>query len=417
MSDLPTLAALIFLMFCSAFFSASETAFSSLNRTKLKALAMGGSKKAQRTLELSDDYDKILSGVLIGNNIVNILSTSIATVLFVGWFGNLGVTLSTVVMTVVILIFGEISPKSIAKENAETFALAITPALTFALKLLTPLTTLFNGWRVLLGKVFKFDANKSITEDELIILVDEAENDKVIDSNEGSIIRNAIEFNDLDAEDILTHRMDIASIEDVATPDEIEATFGETGFSRLPVYHETIDNVLGVIYEKDYYRAKKGQAFDLKSILKQPLFIAKSTKISALLSKIQQTNTHMAIVVDEFGGTAGLITLEDILEELVGEIWDEHDDVIEGIKQTGEDTFIVNCSEALDDLFEHFDLSVDDYDAVTVGGWVMQELGKIADVGDRFTFQNLEVEVTAVDHRRPVECFVRLLPKPEESDE
>ena len=404
--------ALLFLIVCSAFTSASETSMSSVSRTRLKAMAQGGNKKAARTLALSENYDRMISTILIGNNVVNILSSSIATVLFVSLLGErygtgVATTVSTVVMTVLILIFGEISPKILAKENAEQVALAVTPLLSVIVKMMTPLSFFFDLWKKLLGKIFKLDNSQTFTEEELILIVDEVESDGGINEAEGSLIRAAIEFNDLSAEDILTHRVDIAAIGDTAKLQEIIDLFGETGYSRLPVYHDTIDNILGVVLEKDFYRALQFEGFELQKLIKQPLFITKNTKISALMKQLQQSKTHMAIVVDEFGGTYGLVTLEDILEELVGDIWDEHDEVTQDIRPMGSDVFVVSCSADLDDLFEHFEIDMGDYDAVTVGGWVMQELGKIAEVGDSFSFEGLLVRVTEVDQRRPVTCEIK----------
>lgn len=409
--NLPTILALVGLVLLSAFFSACETAFSSLNRARVKAMANNGNRKAQRAVSLSEKYDRLLSTVLVGNNLVNIFSASIATVVFVKWLGEgKGVTLATALMTVIILIFGQISPKSLAKENAEAVAMALTPALGVFMKILLPVTAVFEGWKKLLGRVFSFDAGQTFTEDELMLIVDEAENDGGIDQDEGTLIRAAIEFNDLSAEDILTHRVDIAAVEDTASIDEIMAVFGATGYSRLPVYNDTIDNILGVVLEKDFYRALQAPGFQLKSIIKQPLFITKSAKISALMKQLQQSKSHMAIVVDEFGGTYGLVTLEDILEELVGDIWDEHDDVVEDIRPAGDNIYIVNCGADIDDLFEHFGIELEDYDAVTVGGWAMQELGKVPQVGDSFDFMGLRVKVIEVDQRRPVECEITVLP-------
>ncbi len=396
---------LVFLVGCSAFFSASETAFSSLSRTRLKVMAQAGDKGARRALALSEDYDRLLSSVLIGNNIVNILATSLATVFFVELSAEYGVTLSTAVMTIVVLIFGEVSPKSLAKQNPERIAIFATSALLMILKVLTPFVFLFEQWKKLLGKIFRFDKSGGITEDELMILVDEAETDGGIDQNDGELIRAVIEFNDLDAEDILTHRMDISAVEDTASAAEIAAVFAETGFSRLPVFHDTIDTIVGIINEKDFFAAKDNDPFVLRDVMKKPICITEGTKISQLLKQLQGRKMHMAIVVDEFGGTAGIVTLEDVLEELVGDIWDEHDDVIEEITKVAEHTYVIHCSTSLSELLDRFGIS-EEYDTVTVGGWVMQMLGKVPEVGDRFVYENMEVLVTETDNRRPVEIRV-----------
>jgi len=410
-----TILFLVILVICSAFFSAAETAFSSINRSRLKSMSQSGDKKAKRALELSENYDRLLSTILIADNLVNIMATAIATVTLVGMVEHYGLLFAIAVTAAVILLLGEVSPKAIAEYNAERFAITAAPLLLFTVKLFYPLVFLFDLWKRLLGVIFKSQRQDGITEDELMILVDEAENDGGINESEGDLIRAVIEFNDLYALDILTHRMDVSAVEDTDTVEQIASTFAETGFSRLPVYHETIDNVVGIIHEKDFHMALRQGRFRLDSIVKQPLFITESTKISELLRQLQQNKMHMAIVVDEFGGTAGLITLEDVLEELVGDIWDEHDDVIEDIRKTDDETYIVNCSTALTDLLEHFSIT-EEYDTVTVGGWVMQMLSKVPVVGDNFTYENMTVTVTQIDNRRPLEIQIKLRETPAEAE-
>lgn len=412
------IAVIAVLVMMSAYFSATETAFSSLNKIRLKSLANNGNKRAAHALSLLENYDKLLSTILIGNNIVNIASASIATVLFVEQFrlGNSGVTVSTVVMTVVVLIFGEISPKSLAKESPERFAMFSTPFLSFFVKLLTPLNFLFQQWKKLLNKLFKAEDDRGITEEELITIVDEAENEGGIDEHESELIRSAIEFNDLEVEEILTPRVDVVAVEENDPMDKIADAFRTNGLSRLPVYRETIDNIIGIIHEKDFYAQLYQNRNEIAPIIKTAVCATTSMPVSKLLRLLQGSKTHMAIVIDEFGGTAGIVTLEDILEELVGEIWDEHDEVVEEFKKNPDGSYLVSCSADLEDMFELLGLS-EEVDTSTVSGWVIDELGGVPKVGDNFTYENLHVTVTRTDFRRVLEIRVELLPEQEEDSE
>ncbi len=407
---------LVVLLLLSAYFSASETAFSSLNRIRIKNLAENGHKRAKLVWKLSEHYDKILSTILIGNNIVNIASASLATILFVGWFGDLGVTLSTVAMTVLVLIFGEISPKSLAKESPESFAMFSAPILNALMVLLTPVNFLFVQWKKLLSKLFKSKGDRSITEDELITLVEEAEQEGGINEDESELIRSAIEFNDRMAEDIFTPRVDVEGVPQDADKEKIAQVFAETGFSRLPVYDETIDKIVGIIHQKDFYNHVYRGGLPLASIVKPAVFIPKSMKISDLLHLLQQQKSHMAVIADEYGGTVGIVTMEDILEELVGEIWDEHDEVIESFEKLGDNCYKVVCSTDLDEMFEFFQLT-GEADSSTVSGWVMEQLDKIPSEGDAFQYENLCVTVHKTDGRRALEILVDVLPPPEEPEE
>lgn len=360
-------------------------------------------KRARLVVDFAEDSDKIISTLLVGNNIVNILLTSLATVMFLKWDSVNGATLSTVVVTIIVLVFGEISPKTAAKQSADRFILFSAPLLKFFIILLTPVTLLFNGIQKLLAKCFK-TKDDGISEDELMTFVDEAEEDGGITKQEGDLIRSAIEFNGQDVEDILTPRVSIVAVEENDSKEEISKIFAETGFSRLPVYTDTIDNIIGIIHEKDFFKAPPQQS--ITEIITPALCVPPHMKIPDLLRKLQQVKTHIAVVVDEFGGTEGIVTLEDVLEELVGEIWDEHDTVIEFFRQTGDGCYLVSCDADLQDLFEKFGIDNEDYDAVTVGGWVIQEIGRLPVPGDHFRYQHLSVTVTAVEERRVTEIKI-----------
>ena len=404
--------ALIVLVSLSAFFSATETAYMSLNRVRIKNMASDGDRRARRVMKLLDSYDRLLATVLIGNNIVNISSASIATVLFVSFFKNNGATVSTVVMTLVVLIFGEITPKSLAKEAADSFALKVAGPVTVLNTLFFPLSFLLIHLKSAVSRLIRVEKSGGITEDELLTLVDEAEQDGGIDSGEKELFHNVIEFTDLDAGDILTPRIDVVAIDIEETPTELQKLFEETGFSRIPVYRETIDNIVGVVNEKDFHRNLRGTENTIESILQPALFIPPSVKISELLKQLQQKKVHIAVVVDEFGGTEGIVTIEDIVEELVGEIWDEHDTVAAEIRKIGENTFAVPASTELSEFFEQFGVE-EETDVSTVNGWVTAHIGKIPAVGDTFDFENLTVTVTATDEQRASEIEVTVHERPE----
>ena len=400
-----TILIMIFLIGMSAFFSSTETAFTSFNHARIKALARGGNKRARQALDLADNYDKLLSSILIGNNIVNILASSLATVVFVAWLGGAGVSVSTVVMTVLVLIFGEISPKSLAKESPERFADFSAPILRVLMVVLTPVSFLFSQWKKLLSHIVQSDDTPSVTEDELLTIVTEAEHDGGINPQESALIRNAIEFNEREAKDILVPRVDLEAVSVTDDIPTIANAFRTTNFSRLPVYDGTIDHIVGILLEKDFHNHIYGTNLPISTILKPAVFVNEGMEISRLLKLLQKNKAHMAIVADEYGGTVGIVTMEDILEELVGEIWDEHDEVVEEIQEVGPHQYRVLCTVGLDRLLDFFGIRAEP-DAATVNGWVMEQLGKIPEFGDTFTYDTLTVEVRRVSERRAEELLI-----------
>lgn len=412
-STVAMLAALVALVALSAYFSATETAFTSLNRIRLKTRADDGDKRAARTLALAADFDRLLSTLLIGNNIVNNVATTIGAVLFIQLIGSAkGPTVSATVLTVVILIFGEVTPKSLAKERPEAWAIVATPLLRVMAVLLTPVNFLFTQWKKLLRVLLRHQDDDGITEEELMGMVDQAETEGSLDQHESDLIRNAIEFNDMEVSEILTPRVDLEALADTATMEEAAAMYADSGFSRLPIYHDSIDNIIGVLHEKDFYAAYCRGVKRLSELKSSVLYTTETARISDLLRQLQQNKVHMAVVVDEYGGTQGIVTMEDIMEELVGEIWDEHDEVIEEFRKQSDGSYLVACSADLDDLYDLFDMRPsEEYDASSVSGWVMEEIGRVPDVGDRFRADGLEVCVTRVEHRRVMEIRVRRLPK------
>ncbi|MDR3139260.1 MAG: hemolysin family protein [Treponema sp.] len=400
------------LLIFSAFFSASEMAFSSLNRIKLKNLVSRGNKRAALALKLADNYDKLLSTVLIGNNIVNIASSSLATLLFVGFFGNAGVSLATLVMTVLVLVVGEISPKTLAKEAPEEFAMFAAPLLRWFILLLSPLNRLVSRWKQFIIRIFRVTGNRSVTEEELLTFVGEVRQEGGINKREEEMIRRTIEFDDLTANDIFTPRIDVTAVSLSATAEEIEKKFYDTGYSRLPVYRESLDQIAGIMLLKDFYYEVVSRGHSPESIIKPAVFVPKSMKISGLLKTLQEKKSHMAVLVDEFGGTVGIVTVEDILEELVGEIWDEHDKVVRDIVKLGPQSYRVLGKTNLEELFDYFSIAGGEEKNrsgyprnTTVGSWVMERLGS-PKAADFFQYKDLIITVSKIHRHRVMEVTV-----------
>lgn len=411
---------IVLLILLSGFFSATEIAFSSLNEIKLKHMILNGHQRAKKTLKLSENFDKVLTTILIGNNIVNIASASLATVIFIQYWGNAGVTLSTAVMTVLVLIFGEITPKSIAKRVPESFALAVTIPLEFFMFILAPLNIIFSFWQKLMGKIFKFQDAPAITEEELLTYVSEAQQEGGINENEEEMIRNVIDFDDLKIEEIFTPRVKVVAIPIDETTKKVTHAFRHSGYSRLPVYEGSIDHIIGVINYKDYFNKVLLDRQPLENIIKKPVFVTEYMKVSHLLDLLQENKSHMAVVKDEYGGTLGIVTMEDILEEIVGDIFDEHDEIIEQVIKIDDAHYKVKGDTDLDDLFEVLEIEEDDdADYATVNGWVQDQLGRIPKMGDVFRFRYLKVTVTEADNKRVLEILVEVLPMTlvQESDE
>lgn len=399
--------AIIVLVMLSAYFSATETAFTSLNRIRVKNMAGEGNKRAELVLRLEENYDKLLTTILIGNNIVNISMTAIATVLFVELFGAYGPTLSTVVITIVVLIFGEISPKNIAKESAENFSMFSAPMIRILMVLLTPINFLFTKWQSMLARLFNLEDDRTITENELLTIVEEAETIGGIDNEQSELIQNAIEFNELEASDVLTPRVDMEAIEVSESKEEVAKLFKKTGFSRLPVYEDDIDKIMGVLNQKDFHNYIAGTSKNISDYVMPVVFVAGSIKVPALLKKMQQMKTHMAIVIDEYGGTEGLVTMEDMIEELVGEIYDEHDAVMaQEIIPLQNGSYRVKCNASVAKVLDFFDIE-EDMDVQTVNGWVVVQLDKLPVKNDTFQQQIedklLKVRVTKADDRKALE--------------
>lgn len=406
--------ALAVLILMSGYFSATETAFLSCNKTRLRTMAEKGNKRAALVNRLNENYDRLLSTILIGNNIVNLTAASIGTVLFVRLYGDIGATVSTVVLTVLVLIFGEITPKNVAKDCPEKLAMFSAPIIRVLIWIFTPLNFLFGLWKKLVSKVLHLESDSKMSQEELLMLVEEVREGGTIDSEEGDLLKNAIEFNDMRAEDILTHRVDLEAVDIESTKEEIAEVFTQSKFARLPVYEDSIDNIIGILNMKDFYDGTGITAKSIRDIMTKPLFVLKSEKIDELLKLLQETKSQMAVILDEYGGTLGIVTLEDILEELVGEIWDEHDEVTEEYIPIGENRWRVDCSVNLDDFCDFFGIETDST-TISLGGWVMEQLGKVPEAGDSFEFECLSVSVVETDGQRVT--FIDVEKKPEEAEE
>lgn len=397
---------LVLLITMSAYFSATETAYSSLNKIKLKSIANKGNKKAKLALELSEKYDSVISTILIGNNIVNIATASLATVLFTKLLGSSGVTVSTIVMTILILIFGEISPKSIAKDIPESFAIVSAPLLNVFCIILKPVNHIFCLWKKLISKVLKIQKHSGITEDEILTIAEEAENEGGINPQQLEIIKSAIELNEQEVIEAFTPRVDMIAVKDSCSKEELLNLFIESGFSRIPVYHDNIDNVIGIINEKDLINiVVNNNNEEISSIIKPLNVIQPHMKLSHLLKVLQNNKSHMALIADEYGGTMGIITLEDILEELVGEIWDEHDKVVNDIEKISEDEYIVRGNANIEKVLEEVDLE-DEFEVNSVNGWVIQQFGKIPKVGESFEYKNLKIVIQKATKRCVLEIRI-----------
>lgn len=400
--------ALVLLICMSAFFSACETAYSSLNLIRLRSRADAGDATAKRVLALAERYDNLLSTILIGNNIVNIGASSLATVLFIQLLGpERGPSVSTVAMTILVLVFGEVTPKSLAKEMPERFAILVAPILQFLVTVFTPFNFLFACWKKFLSRHFHTGEADTVTEGELITMVSEAEEDGEITDHESELIRSAIEFDDVEVQEVLTPRVDVEAVADDATMDELAEKFAQSGYSRLPVYHNTIDNIIGVVHEKDFYARSRKSPVTMEQLLSPALYTTGSTQISALLRTLREKHHHLAVVVDEYGGTEGIITLEDIIEELVGEIWDEHDEAVEDVRPQANGTWLVSGGANLEDVCDELDIPFDaqlrELDAITISGLVQEQTGRLPKVGDTFALGSFAGTVTRVAHRRVLE--------------
>ncbi len=410
------------LLVCSAFFSMSETAFTSANQVRLKKMAKDGDKRAEKALGILEDYDKFLTTILIGNNLVNIGASSLATTtiaIILVWMNDSSVSLvSTVVMTIIVLICGEITPKTLAKRNPEKYALKVCGVVSAVEKLFSPVSWLFTKFTNAIGN--RVGASEAtMTEDELEVMIDDIEEDGVLEESESRLIKSAIRFDDTQVGEVFVPRVDIVGIDAGASNDELRVRFNSTGFSRIPVYDGSIDNIIGVVYSKDFFSALFGtEPFTIRSIMKPMKYVPETMSIADILSDFQKSKVHMAVVLDSYGGTMGIVTLEDILEELVGDIWDESDVIQLDVTPIGENRYKVKGDANIFDTMEKLGVEFDpgEYDDYSVTGYVFYRLDRSPLRGDTVDVGNVRIKVTAVKGRRATECEFEVLPQ-EESPE
>ncbi|MBP3648166.1 MAG: HlyC/CorC family transporter [Clostridia bacterium] len=398
--NLPYLFIMLLCLVLSWFFSAAEVAYEQLNKNRIRLLAEKGGRRAGMALKLSEDEDRLATTILVGDTAADVTLTVVCGFVMTRISGGgIGALWAALISGALLLLVGEVIPKHIAAARPERTALLTAPFLKGFAIALSPLCVLLSALKALLDKVCKHEDEDKMSQEELLLLVDEAQQEGGIDEDEGDLLKNVIEFTDLRAEEILTHRVDLEGVDIESSKEDVARAFTETQYSRLLVYEESMDNIIGVVHQKDFYMNSGITEQPLREIMTQPLFIQPSIKISDLLKLLQKQKSHIAVVLDEYGGTQGIVTMEDILEELVGEIWDEHDEVVEDFKQDGDNVWICDCSAKLDDFREFFGMELEAA-SVSLGGWVMEQLGKIAQVGDSFTYQDLAITVTETDHPR-----------------
>ncbi len=412
---------MLILMLLSAFFSASETAFACVNKIRLRHQADKGDKRSARALRVAERYENALTAILIGNNIANIGSSSLATVLFTQYFGDAGAAISTVVMTILVLTFCEVLPKSYAKSHADNLAMAFAAALNGLILIFTPFVKFFD----MLSSLFKSTSDTpSITEDELMYIIDEIEEEGVLEEQESDLVISALKFDEKTVNEILIPRVKVVGIPCDASLDQIRDLFLSSHYSRFPVYDKTLDNIIGIITNKEFFRLIHGSYKSLDDIIQDAIYIPSTKRISEILHDMQTSKSHMAVVVDQYGGTKGIVTLEDVLEELVGDIYDESDEIPTEFVKTAPHTYTVEGAFSISDMRDGLDEEdipneLPETFSTSVGGWVTELLGCIPSEGEtaeweRFHFTVLEADNLAVSK---VQLIVDPLPHPDEDDE
>ena len=399
-------AVLIIVLLTSAYFSAAETAFLNYNKSRMRNME-ANNKKAALVLNLEDNYDNLMSTILFFRSVLNVTAASLIIFIFSKLFINKGILISTVIAIFIIMTAGELIPRGLANMAPDKTAMSCAPSMRLFVRICSPFNFILATLKKMIYRVFKAEEQPSVYEDDLRTVLDEVENEGVIDKSESDLIRSAIEFNETVAEDIYTPRIDIVGIEENESLESIKEKFILSGYSRLPVFSGGMDNIIGVLNEKDYYQALHRKEKDINKMVSKTIYVTPNKKISELLKELQISKAHMAIVIDEYGGTEGLITMEDIIEELVGEIWDEHDEVIEWFKKIGEDKYLVSCNADIDDMLDLFGIEVDDeLDITTVNGFVTMLFEGIPEEGGRIVYKDLDITVTKAEAKRVIEIQV-----------
>lgn len=397
------IAAFLLCVVLSAFFSAAETAFSAVNKVRLRAMAEDGDRRAARALGIAEDYERTLSVILIGNNIVNISASSVATVAATQWLGASGAAIATVVTTVLILTFGEILPKGFAKENADRFALSVAGVLSMLIRVISPAAWFFVKLQGLASRLTGGGNSPLVTEEELRTIIETGKEEGLLDEQRSELMRSALQFDDTTVQEVLTPRVDLVAIDADSDADSIRNTVLAERFSRIPVYEKDMDHIIGVLQTRDYLEALlKTPEPCVRELLTQPLFAHKTQPIAALLAKFKRERRHIAVVVDDYGGTMGIVTMEDLLEELVGEIYDEDEDEEVDFIRISEDTWRISGDYPIEDALERIGFSERGFesDYSSVGGWAFEQLGRIPAEGDSFEYHGLSVRIDEMEDQR-----------------
>lgn len=410
-SDIIQLVIVIILLSASAFFSSAETALMTSNKLKMRNLADNGNKRAAKVLKVTENTDKMLSAILIGNNIVNLTASSISTTLTLKIFGSKLVGIATGILTFLILVFGEITPKNVASKNAEKMALIYIGVISFLVTVLTPVIFIVNTVAKFVISIFNKngDDNNAVTEEELRAMVEYSHEEGVIENEEKKMIVNVVDFGDTVAGDIMVPRVDMVMVDEKSSYEEILQVFREERYTRIPVYEETPDNVIGILNVKDFLLIEDKENFIMKELLREPLYTYEYKKTSALMMDMRKTGANIVIVLDEYGITAGLITLEDMLEEIVGEIRDEFDaDEDEGITKVSDLEYLIDGSTNLDDINDRIGLSLSSEEYESIGGLIMEKLGRLPVEGEIINFDNIVLTVKKMDHARIEKVCLKL---------
>ena len=404
MSDLPLFILLVLLVLMSAFFSSSETALINMSKIRLKHLVKEKVKNADKLEKLYEDSNKLIGAILIGINIVNVATSSIATIITTSRFSNAGLGISVGLTTLVILIFGEITPKNLALKNSESISLFVAPIILFLVRIFTPILFILNNISNLLSALLgqrNDDKKPTITQDELKTIVDVSNQEGVLETDETEMIQNIFEFKDLTVDDIMIQRMDIVAISADMSYDEIIDVFKNRQLSRLPIYEDTIDDIIGVLYAKDlFFTEQSKEDFDIKTVMREPVFVNEFVKISDFFKKMQQVKTHIAIVLDEYGGVAGIVTMEDLVESIVGDIYDEYDQQDEEVRKLKENIYVINGNSKLTEIQDLLQVELVSKDYESLGGYLMDKMGKIPTQGDIYEDENFKFVISSMDKNR-----------------
>ncbi len=403
---------LVALIAGSGFFSATETAISTVNKIRMKNYADEGDSRAATVLKIASKYEQALSTVLIGNNIVNIASASLATVLFTKYFPANGAALSTFFMTIIVLIFGEVLPKNMAKANSEWVALRVGGILNLLMKIFAPAVFLLVKLSNFVLSRFSSEEKPSVTEEELKYIIESIEEEGVLEQDESDLVQSALEFDEIEVQEILTPRVDMIAIDTEDLWEDIVELVKTKGVSRIPVYEKSIDHIIGIVRSRDVLMAEIEGKRDIKALISDCMFVHRTMRVSQLMENMKKSKAQLAVVTDDYGGTLGLVTMEDALEELVGEIWDEYDEVEEELVRVDDMTYLVSGDANVYDTLEQIGCDMRNFesDYNTVSGWTLEKMEHIPQIGESFVYGNFRVVVEEMEDQRITKLKIEKLP-------